>query len=166
MSAIHATTSASAVRNSADTTDAIAAGTGTAVRAAPAPGLSGARLSLGIVAAILCAIWWIGPERVGAFANGMLQAYLDAQQSMLAASGNLTKDGRAEFAVLLSDGASASDLRTALAAIDGVSFSREADLSGWVVVSTAAGNRAGLQALSALPQSRLVVPNRGLWICH
>ena len=85
---------------------------------------------------------------------------------MLAATGNLTADGRAEFAVLLADGASASDLRAAMANIDDVSFAREADLSGWVVVTTTAGNRDGLDALLELPQSRLVMPNRGIWICH
>jgi hypothetical protein len=116
--------------------------------------------------AILLAVLWIGPDRVGAFANRMLQAYLDAQQTMLSATGNLNADGRAEFAVLLRDGSSAGDLRVAMSGIDDVSFSREADLSGWVIVSTTAGNREGLGALLALPQSRLVVPNRGLWICH
>jgi hypothetical protein len=166
MSAIHATTSGSRVSNGADSNNATAACASTDMRASAAPGLSGAQLSLGIVSVILCAVLWIGPDRVGAFANGMLQAYIDAQQSMLEASSNLTKDGRAEFAVLLGDGASAGDLRAALSTIDDVSFAREADLSGWVVVTTTAGNRDALQALSALPQSRLVVPNRGLWICH
>jgi len=50
--------------------------------------------------------------------------------------------------------------------LQGVHFEREADLPGWVIVTTAAGNRAGLDVLGALPQVRLVVPNRGLWICH
>jgi hypothetical protein len=129
-------------------------------------GLSGAHLSLIIVLTILSAVLWTGPDRVGAFASRMLQAYLDAQQTMLAATGNLAADGRAEFAVLLSDGASATDLRAAMAGMDDVSFSREADLSGWAIVSTTAGNREGLDALLELPQSRLLVPNRGLWICH
>ena len=129
-------------------------------------GLGGAHLSLAILLTILSAILWLGPDRVGTAANRMLQAYLDAQQSMLEATGNLTTDGRAEFAVLLRDGTSASELRAAMAAIDDVSFAREADLDGWVVVTTTAGNRAALEALRALPQSRLVVPNRGIWICH
>jgi hypothetical protein len=47
-----------------------------------------------------------------------------------------------------------------------VDFAREADLAGWVVVTTEPGNRSGLDQLLALPQSRIVVPNRGLWICH
>ena len=129
-------------------------------------GINGAQLSLAILLTILLTILWIGPDRVGAFANRMLQAYLQAQQTMLEASSNRTADGRAEFAVLLSNGASAADIRTAMAGIDDVDFAREADLSGWVVVTTTPGNRSGLDALLALPQSRIVVPNRGLWICH
>lgn len=50
--------------------------------------------------------------------------------------------------------------------IDNVEFAREADLAGWVVVTTQPGNRSGLDELLALPQTRVVVPNRGLWICH
>ena len=129
-------------------------------------GPDGAHLSLAILLTILSALLWVGPDRVGGFTNRMLQAYLDAQQTMLEATGNLTADGRAEFAVLLRDGSSAGELRAAMAAIDDVSFAREADLEGWVVITTTAGNRAGLDALQALPQSRLVVPNRGIWICH
>ena len=127
---------------------------------------NGRLVILAIVLTILFAVLWVGPDRVATFANRMLQTYLQAQQNMLAATGNLNADGRAEFAVLLSDGASPSDLRAAIAGIDEVSFAREADLSGWVVVTMSAGNRAALKALLALPQARLVVPNRGLWICH
>ena len=60
----------------------------------------------------------------------------------------------------------AEALREAIAPMDDVRFEREADLPGWVVITTMAGNRAGLDAVIALPESRLVVPNRGLWICH
>jgi hypothetical protein len=129
-------------------------------------GLSGAQAGLGIVLSILILVLWAGPDRVGRVASNMLQAYVDAQQTMLAASGNLTADGRAEFAVLLSDGVSAAELRAATTDIADVVFAREADLPGWVVVTTTAGNRDGLDALLALPQTRIVVPNRGLWICH
>jgi len=68
--------------------------------------------------------------------------------------------------VLLAGGASAQALRTALSRLDDVRFERASDLGDWVVVTTAAGDRAGLEALDALPEVRLVVPNRGLWICH
>lgn len=108
----------------------------------------------------------IGPGRLAAGASALFQAYVDAQGKMLSAAGNLTADGRSEFAVLLRDGASAQALRAAMAPLEGFAFEREADLSGWVIVTTTAGNRAGLELLGALPQVRLVVPNRGLWICH
>lgn len=116
--------------------------------------------------ALGAAVATLGPARIGAGASALFLAYVQAQGKMLSAAGNLTADGRSEFAVLLRDGASAEALRTAMASLQGVAFEREADLPGWVIVTTAAGNRAGLDALSALPQARLVVPNRGLWICH
>ena len=121
---------------------------------------------LAVVLSVLAALLWIGPDRVVTFADRMLDAYLEAQQTMLAATGNLNNDGRAEFAVLLRDDASADEFRAAMSDIDSVDFAREADLSGWVVVTTEPGNRTGLDELLALPQSRIVVPNRGLWICH
>ena len=121
---------------------------------------------LGIVLSVLAALLWIGPDRVVTFAGRMFDAYLEAQQNMLAATGNLNNDGRAEFAVLLRDSASADELRAAMSGINNVDFAREADLAGWVVVTTQPGNRSGLDQLLALPQTRLVVPNRGLWICH
>jgi hypothetical protein len=119
-----------------------------------------------IALAMGIAVAAIGPARVAASASALFQAYVDAQARMLSAAGNLTADGRSEFAVLLRDGASADALRTAMAPLSGLAFEREADLPGWVIVTTAAGNRAGLDELGALPQVRLVVPNRGLWICH
>jgi hypothetical protein len=108
----------------------------------------------------------IGPGRLATGASALFQAYVDAQGKMLRAAGNLTADGRSEFAVLLRNDASADALRAAMAPLEGLAFEREADLPGWVIVTTAAGNRAGLEVLGALPQVRLVVPNRGLWICH
>lgn len=120
-----------------------------------------------LIASVLgIAVAAIGPGRLGAGASTLFQAYVDAQARMLSAAGNTTADGRSEFAVLLRDGASAQALRDAMAPLQGLAFEREADLPGWVIVTTAAGNRAGLEVLGGLPQVRLVVPNRGLWICH
>jgi hypothetical protein len=105
-------------------------------------------------------------ETLGNWASAFLRAYLDAQQAMLEATGNTNAAGQSEFAVLLHDGASANSLREAIAGIEDVSFAREADLDGWVIIETTAGNRDGLERVMALPEARLVVPNRGLWICH
>ena len=127
---------------------------------------TGSRIALAVLAGVLLLLTAAGPERVGGVVLGVFDAYVAAQQKMLAAAGNLTSDGRAEFAVLLAEDVSADALREAVARLDDVSFEREADLPGWVVITTAAGNRAGLDAVLALPESRLVVPNRGLWICH
>ena len=132
------------------------------------PGAISARTGILLAVALIMGLGvaTTGPARVAAGASMLFQAYVDAQGRMLAAAGNLTADGRSEFAVLLRDGASADALRAAMVGLQGVHFEREADLPGWVIVTTAAGNRAGLDALIDLPQARLVVPNRGLWICH
>ena len=121
---------------------------------------------LALLLIVLAGLLWAGPQRIGSTTSDLLQAYLEAQQTMLEASGNLRSDGRAGFAVMLNDGVDAEQLRVAMANIEGVSFERAADLSGWAVITTVAGNRDGLDAMLKLPQSRLVVPNRGIWICH
>jgi hypothetical protein len=107
-----------------------------------------------------------GPDRVASALSATFQAYVQAQARMLSAASNLSADGRSEFAVLLRNDASVPAFRQALLALDDVRFERESDLGGWVVVTAMPGNRSGLEALMAMPQTRLVVPNRGLWICH
>ncbi len=141
---------------------------GTSLPIARPPSFAGSRARplLAVLAVLAMSVALAGPARVADMLSGFLRAYVDAQGAMLRAAGNVTADGRSEFAVLLRDGASAAALRQALASIADVDFGREADLPGWVVVSTPAGNRAGLEALRALPQARLVIPNRGLWFCH
>jgi len=110
------------------------------------------------------ALAWSLP--LGTLATRFLDAWLSAQQVMLEASGNLNADGRAEFAVLLADGITPAAFRAALAGIPQLRYAREADLPGWVVVEAQAGDRTGLDAVRGLAEARLVVPNRGLWICH
>lgn len=124
------------------------------------------RAALLLVLLALLALALHQRERVAGLGAAFLGAYVDAQATMLRASGNVTEDGRSEFAVLLADGATAQSLRAELAAIPDVTFAREADLDGWVIVHTAAGNRSALNAVLALSEARVVVPNRGLWICH
>ena len=45
-------------------------------------------------------------------------------------------------------------------------YERESALPGWIVVSVEAGDRDAVTALKSAEFARLVVPNRGLWICH
>ena len=142
--------------------DAIHAGSG-AHRSSTARGARRVGVALLAVGAVTVLVWRQPLSDLGA---RFLDAWLGAQQAMLAATGNLNADGRAEFAVLLRDGANAEAFRAALAGIDGVRFAREAALPGWVVIETAAGDRDGLDAVRSLPATRLVMPNRGLWICH
>lgn len=125
-----------------------------------------APLVLGFLLAVGILLMVAGPDRVGQVASDLFASYVAAQQKMLQASGNITADGRAEFAVLLHDTDHAAAFRDAIGLIDNVTFERMADLPGWVIVTTDAGNRKGLDALLALPEARVVMPNRGLWICH
>lgn len=131
-------------------------------------GVGLARPAILLVVALLmgATVAALGPLRVAEGVSAAFHAYVEAQSKMLGAASNLTADGRSEFAVMLRDGATADDLRVALMSLDGVRFERAADLSGWAIVTTSPGNRGGLDALLDLPQTRLVVPNRGFWICH
>lgn len=125
-----------------------------------------APLVLGVLLALAAVLAAFGPARVGGVASDLFAAYVAAQQKMLQAAGNITADGRAEFAVLLHDPSAAAAFRDAVARLDGVTVERAADLPGWMIVTTEAGDRAGLDAVLALPEARVVMPNRGLWICH
>jgi len=138
-----------------------------ATQAAPRPGGSAAApLVLGFLIAVALMLLVTGPDRVGQVVSDLFASYVAAQQKMLQASGNITADGRAEFAVLLHDSNDGASFRDAVSLMGDVTFERPADLPGWMIVTTDAGNRAGLDALMALPQARVVMPNRGLWICH
>ena len=127
---------------------------------------SAGRIAVLLVLVATLALVLAERERVADLGSTFLDAYVSAQQAMLEAAGNTTPDGQSEFAVLLSEGTSVDMFRRTLEPIADVRFAREADLDGWVIIHTAAGNRAGLDAVFALPEARLVMPNRGLWICH
>ena len=93
------------------------------------------------------------------------ELYAQSQLAMLEAAGNVT-DGRAEYAVLLHGATSIAALQAELDPMTAMRYERESAIPGWVVISTADGDRDALTALKSAPFARLVVPNRGLWICH
>ena len=45
-------------------------------------------------------------------------------------------------------------------------YERESAVPGWIVVSVEDGDRDAVAALKSAEFARLVVPNRGLRICH
>lgn len=45
-------------------------------------------------------------------------------------------------------------------------YERESAVPGWVVISVEDGDRGAVAALKSADFARLVMPNRGLWICH
>ena len=93
------------------------------------------------------------------------ELYAQSQLAMLRAADNVA-DGRAEYAVMLEEGMSLAMLKAKLDPMPTMRYERESALPGWVVVSVAEGDKDAVTALKSADFARLVVPNRGLWICH
>ena len=91
--------------------------------------------------------------------------YAQSQLVMLRATGNVV-DGRAEYAVLLEEGTNLAMLKAKLDPMPTMRYERESAFPGWIVVSVAEGDKDTVAALKSADFTRLVVPNRGLWICH
>ena len=104
-------------------------------------------------------------EKAAALGFRLFDLYAQSQLAMLQAADNVT-DGRAEYAVLVHDSTSTAVLEAELEPSAAIRDEREAALPGWIVVSVEDGDRAAVDALKTAPFARLVVPNRGLWICH
>jgi len=93
------------------------------------------------------------------------ELYAQSQLAMLEAADNVA-DGRAEFAVLLHDSTSIATLKADLESMTTMRYERESAIPGWVVVSVEDGDGDAVAALKSADFARLVMPNRGLWICH
>ena len=114
-------------------------------------------------------------ERAAALGFQLFELYAQSQLAMLRAAGNVT-DGRAEYAVLVDDSTSvavlAAELEPSAApkgrldSMGSLRYERESALPGWIVVSVEDGDREAITALKSAAFARIVVPNRGLWICH
>ena len=104
-------------------------------------------------------------DKVAALGFRFFDLYAQSQLAMLRAAGNVT-DGRAEFAVLLDDTTSLAALKAELAPMTAMRYERESAFPGWIVISVEDGDRDAVAALKSADFTRLVIPNRGLWICH
>ena len=93
------------------------------------------------------------------------ELYAQSQLAMLRAAGNVA-GGRAEYAVLLEEGTNVAMLKANLDPMPTMQYERESAFPGWIVVSVAEGDHDAVTALKSADFARLVVPNRGLWICH
>lgn len=110
--------------------------------------------------------WASGLLDKGAFLGmRFFELYAQSQLAMLRAAGNVV-DGRAEYAVMLEEGTNPAVLKAKLDPMPTMRYERESALPGWIVVSVAEGDQAAVAALKSADFARLVVPNRGLWICH
>ena len=104
-------------------------------------------------------------DRAAALGVRFFDLYVESQLAMLEAADNVA-DGRAEYAVLLDEATSIAALKVKLEPATTARYERESVLPGWVVVSVEDGDRDAVAALKSAEFARLVVPNRGLWICH
>ena len=104
-------------------------------------------------------------DKAAALGVRFFELYAQSQLAMLEAADNVA-DGRAEYAVLLHDTTSVAALKAEIGPLTTMRYERESVISGWVVVSVEDGDRDAVAALKSADFARLVVPNRGLWICH
>lgn len=119
----------------------------------------------GLLLAVVLA-WSVGLlERTAFLGVQFFEYYAQSQLAMLQAADNVA-DGRAEYAVLLDQSAGIEALKADLEAMADIRYERESALPGWAVVSVADGDRGAVKLLKSAASTRLVVPNRGLWICH
>ena len=107
-----------------------------------------------------------GVQYLGKQATLFFKHYTDAELKKLEASGFINEDGKAEYVVGLDPDQLALEGAAFLNAFDGVEAVRPTGFSNWYVVATAVGSRDVADAIRAAPQSRFVLHNRGLWICH
>ena len=104
-------------------------------------------------------------DKTAALGIRFFELYAQSQLVMLEAAGNVA-DGRAEYAVLLRDTKSITTLKGELDPMTDMRYERESALPGWIVISVKDGDLDAVAALKSADFARLVVPNRGLWICH
>ena len=104
-------------------------------------------------------------DKAAALGVRFFELYAQSQLAMLRAADNVA-DGRAEYAVLLHNATSLAALRAKLEPMTAMRYERESAIPGWIVVSVEDGDRDAVAVLKSADFARLVVPNRGLWICH
>ena len=130
------------------------------------PGRSRRTLYLAGLLFVVAFAWSAGIlDRAAALGVRFFELYAQSQLAMLEAAGNVA-DGRAEYAVLLDDTATVAALKVELEPMTAMRYERESAIPGWIVVSVEAGDRDAVTALKSADFARLVIPNRGLWICH
>ena len=131
-----------------------------------APGRSRRTLYLAGLLFVVAFAWSAGIlDRTAELGVRFFELYAQSQLAMLEAAGNVA-DGRAEYAVLLDDTTSIAALEAEIEPLTAMRYERESALPGWIVVSVEAGDRDAVTALKSADFARLVIPNRGLWICH
>ena len=92
--------------------------------------------------------------------------YTDAELQKLEASGFINPDGNAEYVVGLYRDRLVDSGEAFLLSTEGVSEVRPTSFSDWYVITLAVGDDNPAQKLRDRDETRFVLQNRGLWICH
>jgi hypothetical protein len=96
--------------------------------------------------------------------------YTDAELRKLEASGFINSDGEAEYVIGLETGSGSGIVagmgKVFLESIDGISDVRETTFDEWFVVTVNSNTRANIKKIRNLPETRFVLQNRGVWLCH
>lgn len=130
------------------------------------PGRSHRTLYLAGLLFVVAFAWSAGIlDKAAELGVRFFELYARSQLAMIEAAGNVA-DGRAEYAVLLRDTTSVAALQAEIEPMTAMRYERESAIPGWIVVSVQVGDRDAVSALKSADFARLVVPNRGLWICH
>ncbi len=134
--------------------------------ASPGRGLAALALVVAVLASAGAGWATAGATEAGAWLRSLFELYVDAQLTMLEASGNRNAAGEAEYALVLSEPLDEAAVHALAEAHVGVRYLRRTPFAGAVVVAMVPGNRSALARLREDSRVRAVVPNRGLWICH
>ena len=106
-----------------------------------------------------------GADGISDGAVRLFQAIADAQYALYQARENVTASGKAEYAVLLSKDEGTGALERFLEKRPAWQW-RDSIVPGWIVVGVPADDRSAIMVLREQDFARVVMRNRGLWICH
>ena len=107
-----------------------------------------------------------GLQAVGKTATLFFKYYTDAELKKLEAGGFINTKGNAEYVIALQSDAISSSGENFLRSQEGVESVRKTDFDDWFVVEISSEIKGLAERIRNLPQTRFVLANRGVWICH
>jgi hypothetical protein len=96
--------------------------------------------------------------------------YTEAELRKLEASGLINSDGEAEYVIGLETGPESGIAvgmgKLFLESMEGLSDVRETAFDEWFVVTVNSNTRDNIKKIRNLSETRFVLQNRGVWLCH